>query len=84
LNEIETEEDLNQLSAKQLKDLLAMNRVNFHGVIEKEELLKIVHRLWRQEKKAQQGKPRSTDVFDSTLVGDSHRYLVHEDCSWHS
>jgi hypothetical protein len=58
LNEIETEDDLNQLSAKQCKDLLAMNRVNFHGVIEKEELLKIVERLWKQEKKAQRGDYR--------------------------
>ena len=58
LNEIETEDDLNQLSAKQIKDLLAMNRVNFHGVIEKEELLKIVERLWKQEKKAQKGSYR--------------------------
>jgi hypothetical protein len=33
-----------------------MNRVNFHGVIEKEELLKIVERLWKQEKKAQRGR----------------------------
>ena len=55
LNEIESEEDLHQLSAKQCKDLLAMSRVNFHGVIEKEELLKIVLRLWKQEMKAQRG-----------------------------
>ena len=32
-----------------------MSRVNFHGVIEKEELLKIVLRLWKQEMKAQRG-----------------------------
>jgi len=32
-----------------------MNRVNFHGIIEKEELMKIVERLWKQGKKAQQG-----------------------------
>jgi hypothetical protein len=39
----------------QLKKLLAMNRVTFKGVVEKEELLKIVTRLWRQEQKAEEG-----------------------------
>ena len=41
---------------KQAKDILAMNRVNFKGVVEKDELLKHVARLWRQEKQAQDGK----------------------------
>jgi len=51
LSEIETLEDLNELSTKQIKDLLAMNRVNFKGCVEKEELLKILRRLWKQEQK---------------------------------
>ena len=33
-----------------------MNRVTFKGVVEKEELLKIVTRLWKQEQKAEEGK----------------------------
>ena len=44
-------EDLNELSTKQIKDLLAMNRVNFKGCVEKEELLKILQRLWKQDKR---------------------------------
>ena len=28
-----------------------MNRVNFKGCVEKEELLKILQRLWKQEQK---------------------------------
>merc|ERR1712227_339748 len=51
LSEIETLEDLNELSTKQIKDLLAMNRVNFKGCVEKEELLKILQRLWKQEQR---------------------------------
>ncbi|QQP40668.1 Uncharacterized protein FKW44_014796, partial [Caligus rogercresseyi] len=51
LSEIETEEDLLELSVKQMKEILALNRVMFKGVIEKEELLKIVQRLWLQDKR---------------------------------
>jgi len=51
LSEIESLEDLRELSTKQVKELLAMNRVNFKGCVEKEELLKIVERLWRQEQR---------------------------------
>merc|ERR1719147_176320 len=51
LSEIETLDDLNELSTKQVKELLAMNRVNFKGCVEKDELLKIVERLWRQEQR---------------------------------
>lgn len=56
LSEIDSIEELNELSAIQLKKLLAMNRVTFKGVVEKEELLKIVTRLWKQEQKAEEGK----------------------------
>ena len=56
LSEIQTLQDVNELSVKQAKDILAMNRVNFKGVVEKDELLKHVARLWRQEKQAQDGK----------------------------
>ena len=43
------------MSVTQLKKLLAMNRVTFKGVVEKEELLKIVIRLWKQEQRAEEG-----------------------------
>jgi len=55
LSEIESESDLLELSGKQMKDVLAMNRVHFKGVVEKEELLKIVKRLWREERMTQDG-----------------------------
>ena len=56
LSEIENIADIQDLSVKQAKDILAMNRVNFKGVVEKDELLKHVSRLWKQEKQAQEGK----------------------------
>jgi len=59
--EIDNVEELNELSVTQLKKLLAMNRVTFKGVVEKEELLKIVTRLWKQEQKAEAGKDSTRD-----------------------
>ena len=56
LSEIESESDLGDLSVKQMKDILAMNRVAFKGVVEKAELHKIILRLWKQEKKQEEGK----------------------------
>jgi len=64
LNEIETLEDLNELSTKQIKDLLAMNRVNFKGCVEKDELLKILQRLWKQE---QRNKENVDNMDDDSL-----------------
>jgi len=61
LSEIQTLEEVNELSVKQAKDILAMNRVNFKGVVEKDELLKHVGRLWRQEKQAQDDKESMND-----------------------
>ena len=55
LSDIHCVEDLQELSAKQMKDMLAMNRVNFKGVVEKQELLKIVERVWRQHVKSTEG-----------------------------
>jgi len=61
LSEIENINDIQELSVKQAKDILAMNRVNFKGVVEKDELLKHVSRLWKQEQKAQEDKDGMTD-----------------------
>merc|ERR1711997_106082 len=61
LSEIQTLQDVNELSVKQAKDILAMNRVNFKGVVEKDELLKHVSRLWKQEHRAQAEKDNLED-----------------------
>lgn len=80
LDEIDTLDDLNLLSAKQCKDLLAMNRVNFHGIIEKEELMKIVERLWRQEKKAQKEKDTMEDTDLCKICWDAAVDCVMLEC----
>jgi len=64
LSEINSAEDLQELSAKQMKDMLAMNRVNFKGVVEKQELFKIVERVWRQHVKSTEEKD---DLEDEDL-----------------
>jgi len=64
LSEIESLDDLNELSTKQVKELLAMNRVNFKGCVEKDELLKIVERLWKQE---QRNKSNIDNMDDESL-----------------
>jgi len=61
LSEIQSVEDFKDLSAKQVKEILAMNRVNFKGCVEKEELLKIVERLWRQEQRNKEGLDQMQD-----------------------
>lgn len=50
-----------ELSVKQMKDMLSMNRVSFKGVVEKEELLKILTRVWKQEMKLQEAKDNLED-----------------------
>jgi len=64
LSEIESLEDLKELSTKQIKEMLAMNRVNFKGCVEKDELLKILQRLWKQE---QMNKDNIESMEDESL-----------------
>lgn len=47
LSEINTIEELNNLSVKQLKELLTLNRVDYKGCVEKNELLDRAERLWK-------------------------------------
>ena len=69
LSEIENVADIQDLSVKQAKDILAMNRVNFKGVVEKDELLKHVSRLWKQEKQAQEG------IFHNSHYTNSQNFV---------
>lgn len=61
LSEIQSLDDLQELSVKQIKDILAMNRVTFKGVLEKNELLNILTRLWKQEQQLKSGKDVMVD-----------------------
>ncbi|KAF2883848.1 hypothetical protein ILUMI_22317 [Ignelater luminosus] len=46
LSDFATAEELNELSVKQLKELLTLNRVDYKGCVEKSELLDRATRLW--------------------------------------
>ncbi|XP_055316108.1 rho GTPase-activating protein gacZ [Sitodiplosis mosellana] len=46
LNTIEKKQELEDLSVKQLKEVLMLNRIDFKGCCEKSELLERVQRLW--------------------------------------
>ncbi|XP_014209861.1 E3 ubiquitin-protein ligase RNF34 isoform X2 [Copidosoma floridanum] len=52
LSDIKELSDLENLSPKQLKDLLSMNRVDFKGCVERCELLDRACRLWEEYKKS--------------------------------
>ena len=79
LSEIASEEDLEQLSAKQMKDLLAMNRVAFRGVVEKEELAKIIRRLWNQERRAKEGERENVTLLCETDTFTLCFFFLHID-----
>lgn len=55
LSDVNSKSDLNDLSVKQLKEILMLNRVDYKGCCEKTELLERVQRLW-QAKKSSPGK----------------------------
>ncbi len=77
LSEIETIEEIQDLSVKQAKDILAMNRVNFKGVVEKGELLKFVTRLWKQERQAQTGNVLGKPEVSLILIVGFYRERQH-------
>lgn len=63
LEEIATIDELQELSSKQLKILLTINRVEFRGCIEKEELLERARRLWEDNQ-------RNKDIAETVPVED--------------
>lgn len=80
LSEIKTLDDLNELSARQIKELLAMNRVNFKGCVEKEELLKIVERLWKQDQRHKESMETMDDDSLCKICMDSPIDCVMLEC----
>lgn len=46
LSDFQSPDDFNDLSVKQLKELLSLNRVDYKGCVEKAELLERASRLW--------------------------------------
>ncbi|XP_022907744.1 E3 ubiquitin-protein ligase RNF34 [Onthophagus taurus] len=50
LSDFESEIELNNLSVKELKELLQLNRVNYKGCVEKSDLLQLAVTLWKNDK----------------------------------
>lgn len=55
LSDFESADDLTNLTSKQLKQLLTLNRVDFKGCIEKTELLDKAKRLWTDNYEQKKG-----------------------------
>lgn len=51
-------EELHNLSSKDLKILLRLNRVDFKGCVERSELLERAERLWEDTAEQRKGKPK--------------------------
>lgn len=47
LEELDNEEEMNELSVRQVKIMLQRNCINYKGCVEKEELLEKLKTLWR-------------------------------------
>ncbi|KAL0183421.1 hypothetical protein M9458_022796, partial [Cirrhinus mrigala] len=48
LSDLSREDDIESLTVRQLKEILARNFVNYSGCCEKWELVERVHRLYRE------------------------------------
>lgn len=59
LSDFNTADDLTNLSSKQLKQLLTLNRVDFKGCVEKSELLERAKRLWNDNQQLTKEMPES-------------------------
>lgn len=61
LEEIQSSNDISRLNVRQLKYLLATNRVDFTGVLDKKELVELANRLWEQKQKDDSNKDNLPD-----------------------
>lgn len=64
LSDFGSAEDMSQLSSKQLKELLTLNRVDYKGCIERSELLERATRLWNDNEKKKAGKSKIFLIID--------------------
>ncbi|CAG0898934.1 unnamed protein product [Darwinula stevensoni] len=52
LSDLQCEQEVEKLSAKECKVILTLYRVSLHGLVEKQDLVDLVKRLWRDKEKA--------------------------------
>ncbi|XP_026209968.1 E3 ubiquitin-protein ligase RNF34b isoform X3 [Anabas testudineus] len=75
LSDLDNEEAIENLSVRQLKEILARNFVNYSGCCEKWELLERVHRLYReneQNRKSMENVSITADGVKAQLVADEN------------
>lgn len=71
LSDISSLRDIEGLSVRQLKEILARNFVNYSGCCEKWELVERVSRLYRE---TEENRKSCTDLSFCLLV---YRFLIH-------
>uniref|UniRef100_A0A3Q2X2Q3 RING-type E3 ubiquitin transferase n=2 Tax=Haplochromini TaxID=319058 RepID=A0A3Q2X2Q3_HAPBU len=69
LSDLDNEEAIENLSVRQLKEILARNFVNYSGCCEKWELLERVHRLYREN---EQNRKSSENGVKAQLAADEN------------
>lgn len=67
LSDLDNEEAIENLSVRQLKEILARNFVNYSGCCEKWELLERVHRLYRENEQNRKSSQFCSPVRYSPL-----------------
>ncbi|XP_068190930.1 E3 ubiquitin-protein ligase RNF34 isoform X2 [Antennarius striatus] len=75
LSDLDNEEAIENLSVRQLKEILARNFVNYSGCCEKWELLERVHRLYReneQNRKSMENVSITADGVRAQLAADEN------------
>ena len=63
LSDLDNEEAIENLSVRQLKEILARNFVNYSGCCEKWELLERVHRLYRENEQNRKSSKHSSFLY---------------------
>ena len=63
LSDLDNEGDIESLSVRQLKEILARNFVNYSGCCEKWELIERVHRLYRENEQNRKSSKHHVESF---------------------
>uniref|UniRef100_A0A3B4FQY1 RING-type E3 ubiquitin transferase n=1 Tax=Pundamilia nyererei TaxID=303518 RepID=A0A3B4FQY1_9CICH len=72
LSDLDNEEAIENLSVRQLKEILARNFVNYSGCCEKWELLERVHRLYRENEQNRKSSEKLPPHKKSQLAADEN------------
>ncbi|XP_045081101.1 E3 ubiquitin-protein ligase RNF34-like isoform X2 [Coregonus clupeaformis] len=68
LSDLDNEGDIESLSVRQLKEILARNFVNYSGCCEKWELIERVHRLYRENEQNRKSMENVCNINSMTAV----------------